>query len=159
MPPNIALGHVKVCTEPGSGFQTMAASGQVVLVVEDDEMSMKLCYDLLQFRGYSVVQASNGRSGWRLARRMRPDLIVLDIQLPGLSGLQVLARLKADKCLQAIPVIALTAFAMKGDEEVFLRSGFDHYMSKPISISNFLKAVEHFLNRNCQLRTRKQSFG
>lgn len=126
----------------------MAASGQVVLVVEDDDLNMMLCRDLLELHGCSVVQASDGRSGWQMAQRYRPDLIILDIQLPGLTGLEVVARLKADKRLQAIPVIAFTALAMKGDEERFLRGGFDHYISKPISVPDFLRTIEHILSIN-----------
>jgi two-component system cell cycle response regulator DivK len=126
----------------------MSASGQVVLVVEDDELNMRLCHDLLQAHGCSVVQASDGNSGWWMAQRHRPDLILLDIQIPGITGLEVLARLKADKSLQAIPVIAFTAFAMKGDKECFLRRGFDHYIPKPISVSDFLQTIENFLSIN-----------
>ncbi len=137
----------------------MAVSGRVVLVVEDDDLNMKLCRELLQVHGCSVVQAIDGNSGWRMARRHRPDLIILDIQLPGLTGLEVLARLKADKSLQAIPVIALTAFAMQGDRDRFLRSGFDHYISKPISVPDFLQTIEHYLNSNRRLRMRRYSFG
>lgn len=126
----------------------MTASNKVVLVVEDTESNMMLCRDLLRVHGYSVVQATDGTTGWHMAREHRPDLIILDIQLPGLSGVEVVARLKADKALRATPVIAVTAFAMKGDEELFLRSGFDRYISKPISIPHFLHTIEHFLGKS-----------
>ena len=126
----------------------MTASEQVVLVVEDTNSNLMLCHDLLRACGCTVVQATDGYSGWQMARSHRPNLILLDIQLPGMSGLEVLARLKADKDLRTIPVIALTAFAMKGDKELFLESGFDHYISKPISVPNFLNTVKHFLGRN-----------
>ena len=126
----------------------MTASRQIVLVVEDTNSNMMLCHDLLRACGCKVVQATDGNSGWQMARAHRPNLIILDIQLPGMSGLEVLARLKADKDLQAIPVIALTAFAMKGDEEFFLHSGFDHYISKPISVPDFLQTIKHFLGIN-----------
>lgn len=81
-----------------------------------------------------------------MARDHCPNLILLDIQLPDLSGLDVISRLKADKKLQSIPVIALTAFAMKGDQEMFFQNGFDAYISKPIAVLDFLQTVEHFLN-------------
>lgn len=126
----------------------MTASRKVVLVVEDTESNMMLCHDLLRVHGYSVVQASDGISGWRMARAHRPDLMILDIQLPGLSGVELVTRLKADTALKSIPVIAVTAFAMKGDKEMFLRSGFDRYISKPISIPDFLQTVERFLGKS-----------
>jgi two-component system cell cycle response regulator DivK len=129
----------------------MTALEQVVLVVEDTNSNMMLCHDLLRACGCSVMQATDGHSGWQMAQEHRPNLIIMDIQLPGMSGLEVLARLKADKDLQAIPVIALTAFAMKGDEESFLQSGFDHYVSKPISVPDFLQMVKNFLGRNSSI--------
>lgn len=126
----------------------MTASEQVVLVVEDTNSNLMLCHDLLRACNCTVVQATDGYSGWRMARSHRPNLILLDIQLPGMSGLEVLARVKADRNLQNIPVIALTAFAMEGDEEHLIESGFDHYISKPISIPHFLETVEHYLSKN-----------
>ena len=124
----------------------MTATEQVVLVVEDNKSNLKLVRDLLRAHGYTVVQATDGSSGWEMAQEYCPNLIILDIKLPGLSGVEVLARLRADKALQAIPVIAVTAFAMKGDKDEFLRRGFDHYISKPIFVPDFLKAVEDLLN-------------
>jgi two-component system cell cycle response regulator DivK len=129
----------------------MTASRQVVLVVEDTNSNMMLCHDLLRACGCTVVQATDGHSGWQMAQAHRPNLIILDIQLPRMSGLEVLARLKANKDLQAIPVIALTAFAMKGDEESFLRSGFDYYMSKPISAPTFLQVIKKYLGRDSSI--------
>jgi two-component system, cell cycle response regulator DivK len=126
----------------------MDTPGQVVLLIEDNAPNMRFFHDLLQAHGYHVVQAMTGDSGWRMAREVRPDLILLDIQLPDISGLDVITWLKADEDLQSIPVVALTAFAMNGDREMFLERGFDAYISKPISIPDFLKVVSGYLGTN-----------
>lgn len=126
----------------------MGASGQVVLLIEDNASNMRFFHDLLKAHGCNVVQAMNGKSGWRMARELRPDLILLDIQLPDVSGLDVIGWLKADENLSPIPVIALTAFAMNGDRDMFLQKGFDAYISKPISIPDFLRNIDGFLDTN-----------
>jgi two-component system cell cycle response regulator DivK len=115
-----------------------------VLVVEDNHLNMKLFNGLLELGGYNVLQAKNGMEGWRMARERRPDLILMDIQLPGVSGLEVTKWLKDDENLKSIPVIAVTAFAMKGDEEKIREGGCDGYIEKPISLSDFLETVERF---------------
>ena len=119
---------------------------KTVLVVEDDDLNMKLFYDVLEFDGYNVLQAKDGMEGWRMAQEHRPDLILMDIQLPNVSGLEVTKWLKDDKILKAIPVIAMTAFALAGDEEKFREGGCDAYIAKPISVPNFLQTVERFVN-------------
>ncbi len=118
-----------------------------VLVVEDNDLSMRLFHDLLEAHGYNVLQAKNGMEGWRMAREHRPDLILMDIQLPEVSGLEVTKWLKDDETLKSIPVIAITAFAREGDKEKFLEGGCDAYIDKPISLPNFLQTVERFANR------------
>ncbi len=122
----------------------MAPLNNTVLVVEDNNLSMKLVNDLLEMGGYNVLQAKDGMEGWRMAREQRPDLILMDIQLPGVDGLEVTKWLKDDENLKSIPVLAITAFAMKGDEEKILNSGCDAYIVKPISVSNVLQTVERF---------------
>ena len=122
----------------------MKTSVKVVLVIEDNAANMRLCHDLLNAHGYNVLQAKDGMEGWRMAREHRPDLILMDIQLPDISGLEVTKWLKDDESLKSIPVIAITAFAMAGDEEKYLEGGSDGYIDKPISISNFLQTVERF---------------
>ena len=97
---------------------------------------------MLEMRGYNILQAKDGMEGWRIAREHRPDLIIMDIQLPDVSGLEVTKWLKDDETLKSIPVIAITAFAMAGDEAKIRDGGCDHYLVKPISISNFLQTVE-----------------
>ena len=124
----------------------MARLDKTVLVVEDNDINMKLLHDVLELHGYNVLQAKDGMEGWRMAREHRPDLILMDIQLPSISGLEATKRLKADETLKSIPVIAITAFAMAGDEEKFLEGGCDAYIPKPISIPNFLQTVERFTN-------------
>jgi two-component system cell cycle response regulator DivK len=120
----------------------MSPLDKMVLVVEDNDLNMKLFHDLLEAHGYIVLQAKDGMEGWRMAREHRPDLILMDIQLPDVSGLEVTKWLKADETLKSIPVIAITAFVMDGDEEKFLEGGCDAYIVKPISISNFLQTVD-----------------
>ncbi len=120
----------------------MSPLDKTVLVVEDNDLNMRLFHDVLEMRGYNILQAKDGMEGWRIAREQRPDLIIMDIQLPDVSGLEVTKWLKDDETLKSIPVIAVTAFAMDGDEERFLEGGCDDYLVKPISISNFLQTVE-----------------
>ena len=108
---------------------------------------MKLFNDLLETRGCRIVQTRSGVEAVELARLHRPDLILMDIQLPEVSGLQVTQWLKDDEDLRAIPVIAVTAFAMKGDEEKMLQGGCEAYLSKPISVAKFFETVDHFLGK------------
>ncbi len=122
----------------------MENSNKTVLVVEDDHVSTKLFREALEAHGYNILQAKDGMEGWRMAREQRPDLILMDIQLPDVSGLEVTKWLKADETLKSIPVIAITAFAMDGDKEKFLEGGCDAYIPKPISVPDFLQTVERF---------------
>ena len=116
-----------------------------ILVVEDNELNMKLFHDLLEAQGYNVLQSRDGMEALKVARTHKPDLILMDIQLPEVSGLEVTKWLKEDEDLRSIPVIAVTAFAMKGDEEKIREGGCEAYISKPISVVNFLETVEKFL--------------
>ena len=116
-----------------------------VMIVEDNELNMKLFNDLLEAQSYDVIQTRNGMEALDLARQHRPDLILMDIQLPEISGLEVTKWLKEDESLQRIPVIAVTAFAMKGDEERIRQGGCEAYISKPISVMSFLDTVKSYL--------------
>jgi two-component system cell cycle response regulator DivK len=116
-----------------------------VLIVEDNELNMKLFNDLLESKGCRIIQTRNGVEAVELARKHRPDLILMDIQLPEVSGLQVTQWLKDDEELRSIPVIAVTAFAMKGDEEKMRQGGCEAYLSKPISVVKFFETVDLFL--------------
>jgi two-component system cell cycle response regulator DivK len=120
-------------------------AAKTVLIVEDNELNMKLFHDLLDAHGYGTLQTRSGIDALRLAREHRPDLILMDIQLPEVSGLEVTKWLKDDEELRDIPVIAVTAFAMKGDEERIREGGCESYISKPISIATFLETVRRYL--------------
>jgi two-component system cell cycle response regulator DivK len=120
-------------------------STKTVLIVEDNELNMKLFHDLLDAHGYATLQTRSGMEALRLAREHQPDLILMDIQLPEVSGLEVTRWLKDDDALRNIPVIAVTAFAMKGDEERIRSGGCEAYISKPISVSSFIETVRHFI--------------
>jgi two-component system cell cycle response regulator DivK len=118
---------------------------KTILIVEDNELNMKLFSDLLEAKGYTTVKTGNGMDAMELARTHRPDLILMDIQLPEVSGLDVTRWLKEDDDLRHIPVIAVTAFAMKGDEERIRSGGCEAYISKPISVSGFLDTIRTFV--------------
>ena len=131
-------------TFPGRHVQARQMT-KTVLVVEDNELNMKLFHDLLDAHGYRTLQTRNGMDALKIAREQRPDLILMDIQLPEVSGLEVTKWLKDDETLRDIPVIAVTAFAMKGDEERIRQGGCEAYISKPISIATFLDTVRRYL--------------
>jgi two-component system, cell cycle response regulator DivK len=116
-----------------------------ILIVEDNELNMKLFHDLLEAHGYKTLQTRNGIDAIALARKHRPDLIVMDIQLPEVSGLDVTKWLKEDDSLRHIPIVAVTAFAMKGDEERIREGGCEAYVSKPISVSRFLETIRRLV--------------
>lgn len=117
-----------------------------VLIVEDNELNMKLFHDLLDSQGYETLQTREGLQALALAREHRPDLILMDIQLPEISGLEVTKWLKEDEDLAHIPVVAVTAFAMKGDEERIREGGCEAYISKPISVMGFLDTVKRYVS-------------
>ncbi len=119
---------------------------KTVLIVEDNELNMKLFHDLLEAHGYATLQTKDGIEAMKIAREKRPDLILMDIQLPEVSGLEVTKWLKEDPELRAIPVVAVTAFAMKGDEDKIRQGGCEAYIAKPISVAKFLETVQRFLN-------------
>ena len=129
-----------------SSSSTAKATTKTVLIVEDNDLNMKLFHDLLEAHGYGTLQTKDGMEAMRLAREHRPDLILMDIQLPEISGLEVTKWLKEDPDLRSIPIIAVTAFAMKGDEEKIRQGGCEAYIAKPISVTRFLETIERFLN-------------
>lgn len=118
-----------------------------ILIVEDNELNMRLFNDLLQAHGYDTIKSVDGSDAIELAREKNPDLIIMDIQLPGLSGIEITKLLKADDDLKHIPVIAVTAFAMKGDEEKIMQAGFSAYIAKPVSVPSFLGNVTKLLGQ------------
>jgi len=122
-------------------------AGEQILVVEDNEKSMKLFRDVLQATGYRTLEASTAEDGVELAAAQLPALVLMDVQLPGIDGVEGLARLRRDERTAAIPVLALTAQAMHGDRERFLAAGFDAYLSKPVDVVELLRTVGELLAR------------
>jgi two-component system cell cycle response regulator DivK len=122
-------------------------TGNRILVVEDNERNLKLVRDVLQYAGYDVIAASSGEQGVALARERMPDLVLMDLQMPEMDGTEALHRLRDDPLTRAIPVVAVTAFAMKDDRERALNAGFDSYLEKPISVRALPDQVRGFLDR------------
>jgi two-component system, cell cycle response regulator DivK len=122
-------------------------AGERVLVVEDNDKNMKLFRDVLQATGYTTVEASTGEAAVELAASHSPALVLMDMQLPGIDGVEALARLRGDERTASIPVLALTAQAMHGDRERFLAAGFDGYLSKPVDVVELLRTVEEYCAR------------
>ena len=118
----------------------------VILIVEDEPKNMTLLRDLLQVSGYKTIEATDGKQGVELAKAKKPDLILMDIQMPEMDGLEATRILKADDTTSNIPVLALTSYAMKGDEEKILEAGCDGYLAKPFNIQELLKQVAHYLS-------------
>jgi two-component system, cell cycle response regulator DivK len=116
-------------------------AGEQVLVVEDNEKSMKLFRDVLGVKGYRTIEATTGGQAFDLAAEHRPDLVLMDIQLPDIDGVEMLRRLRADERTSSISVLAVTAQAMQGDRERFLAAGFDGYLSKPVDVVEFIGSV------------------
>src|SRR6476620_4254589 len=119
-------------------------TGPQILVVEDNERNMKLFCELLQASGYPTLEATTGESAVELALEHHPDLVLMDIQLPDIDGIEALGRLRADDRFATAPVLALTAQAMEGDRERFLAAGFDGYLSKPVDIAEFVTTVKRY---------------
>lgn len=122
------------------------AKAKTILIVEDNELNMKLFHDLIEAQGYNILATKDGMEALRIARQYKPDLILMDIQLPEISGLEVSKWIKEDDNLRSIPIIAVTAFAMKGDEDRIRDGGCEAYIAKPISVDHFLATVDRFLN-------------
>ena len=128
-----------------SGAEQPTATSKRILVVEDNELNMKLLNDVLEAHGYEVLSTGRGEVAVQWAREYRPDLILMDLQLPDLSGLEATQQLKADAKTHDIPVIAVTAFAMAGDEKKALAHGCDAYVAKPIVLREFLNLIAGFM--------------
>jgi two-component system, cell cycle response regulator DivK len=122
-------------------------AGELILVVEDNEKNRKLVRDVLVVKGYRLLETETGEDGLRVAREQHPALILMDILLPGIDGIETLRRLRADPATAAIPVVAVTASAMTQDRQKILAAGFDGYQAKPISIRPFLELVREVLDR------------
>jgi len=123
---------------------------KLILIVEDNEKNLKLVRDVLEVKGFATVEAGTGEDGIKLAASRKPDLILMDIQLPGISGIEALKALRADPKTAAIPVIAVTASVMQQDRKLITEAGFDGYVAKPINIKEFLEAVKTALGEGKQ---------
>ena len=123
-------------------------AGERVLVVEDNEKNMKLVRDVLTATGYETLEATTGEEALDLARTEQPALVLMDVQLPGIDGIEALGRLRGDPRTASIPVLALTAQAMQGDRERFLDAGFDGYLAKPVNVVELVNAVEEGCRRD-----------
>ena len=119
-------------------------AGELVLIVEDNEKNMKLFRDVLQATGYTALEASSGEEAVAVAAERAPALVLMDIQLPGIDGIEALQRLREDERTAQIPVLALTAQAMQGDRERFLEAGFDGYLAKPVDVAQFIGTVRRY---------------
>ncbi|HEY2817578.1 MAG TPA: response regulator [Casimicrobiaceae bacterium] len=122
----------------------------VILIIEDNDKNLKLVRDVLQVKGYTTLEAGTAEDGIKLAGERRPDLILMDIQLPGMNGIDALRVLRADAATAAIPVIAVTASVMQQDRTLITDAGFDGYVGKPINLKEFLDAVRDTLAKNSQ---------
>jgi CheY-like chemotaxis protein len=117
-----------------------------ILIIEDNALNMKLARSLLNVGNFLTLEALNAEDGIKLAKEHLPDLILMDIQLPGINGLEATSRLKSNDHVKHIPIIALTSYAMQGDEEKALQAGCTGYITKPIDTRKFLKTIEHYLS-------------
>jgi two-component system, cell cycle response regulator DivK len=116
-----------------------------ILIVEDNEKNMKLVRDILQHRGHLTIEAVNGSDGVRLARERQPDLVLMDIQLPDIDGIEALRQIRTEAALDATPVLAVSASVMPDEQQQIVASGFDAYVTKPINVKQFLETVQRFL--------------
>ncbi len=123
-----------------------------ILIVEDNEKNMKLVRDILRHKGHATLEAVTGIEGARLALQGRPDLILMDIQLPDIDGIEVLRRIREDRSLDAVPVIAVSASVMPDDQQKIVNSGFDAFVTKPINLKQFQETVQRFLSDGRKLR-------
>ena len=122
-------------------------ANELILIVEDNEKNRKLVRDVLTFTGYRLAEAETGEDGVRLAKELRPDLILMDIQLPGINGITALGQIRDDPTIGRTPVIAVTASAMTHDRQKIMAAGFNGYQSKPINVKDFLAAVRAMLDQ------------
>jgi len=121
-------------------------SARHILIVDDNEKNLKLIRDVLQFKGFTTLEAADGEAAVRIALSDPPALILMDVQLPGMNGCEAMKAIKADERTRAIPIIALTAMAMRGTRESLLSDGFDDYISKPVEIKAVLSLVQKYLS-------------
>ena len=122
-------------------------TGALILIVEDNDKNRKLVRDVLTFKGYETIESETGEEGVRLAEERRPSLVLMDIRLPGIDGIEALRRLRAEPTTRGIPVLAMTASVMSEDRQKIMAAGFDAYQSKPLNVTEFVAAVAQLLER------------
>jgi len=122
-------------------------AGELILIVEDNDKNRKLVRDVLTFKGYEVIESETGEEGVRLAQERRPSLVLMDIRLPGIDGVEALRRLRAEQTTRGIPVMAMTASVMSEDRQKIMAAGFDGYQAKPIDVTGFVTAVREMIDR------------
>jgi two-component system, cell cycle response regulator DivK len=122
-------------------------ASELILIIEDNEKNRKLCRDVLQVKGYKTIESETAEEGLKLALNQSPNLILMDIQLPGMDGITAMKQLKADPDTQSIPIIAITASAMTHNRQTMMAEGFDGYQTKPISLKDFLAEVQRVLGQ------------
>ncbi len=122
-------------------------TGALILIVEDNDKNRKLVRDVLTFKGYEIIETETGEEGVELARERSPRLVLMDIRLPGIDGVEALRRLRAEEATRGIPVMAMTASVMSEDRQKIMAAGFDAYQSKPIAVQEFVAAVAEVLER------------
>ncbi len=122
-------------------------AGELILIVEDNDKNRKLVRDVLAFKGYTTIEAETGEAGVRLAQERRPSLVLMDIRLPGMNGMEALRQLRAEPTTRGIPVMAMTASVMSEDRERIVGAGFDAYQGKPIEVNDFVATVAQLLER------------
>ena len=122
-------------------------AGALILIVEDNDKNRKLVRDVLTFKGYEVIESETGEEGVRLAQERRPSLVLMDIRLPGIDGVEALRRLRAEQTTRGIPVMAMTASVMSEDRQKIMAAGFDGYQAKPIDVTGFVTAVREMIDR------------
>lgn len=120
-------------------------AGELILIIEDNEKNRKLCRDVLEVKGYRTIESESAEEGLKLAAEKNPDLVLMDIQLPGMDGITAMKQLKADAATASIPIIAITASAMTNNRQAMLAEGFDGYQTKPITLKEFLGEVQRLL--------------
>ena len=123
-------------------------ANELILVVEDNEKNRKLVRDVLTFKGYAIIEAETGEEGVRLAQERLPSLVLMDIRLPGIDGIEALRQLRAEEATREIPIMAMTASVMTADRQKITDAGFDAFQSKPLKVSDFIAAVERLLDHH-----------
>ena len=125
-------------------------ANELILIVEDNDKNRKLMRDVLTFKGYRLAEAETGEDGVRLARELHPDLILMDIQLPGISGIAAFRQIRDDATTATIPILAVTASVMTQDRKTIMAAGFDGYQSKPLNVKAFIEAVRKMLDKRVE---------